>query len=451
LEKPVHLALITVVSRLRDLPVQHRVRLLALIGGIAVAGTSLSYAVATLGPDPANLPTRLIVETVQPEVLAPDDDALSQLRLYRSEVTRHSDTLAALFDRLGVIDAEAKAFIMGHRELGKELLGRSGRWVNAEISGDQRLKRLTLKWMGSSTDDTFNRLELVRGESGFEIKRDTAPLEVATRMASASIRSSLFAATDEARIPDAIASQLADVFSGEIDFYRDLRKNDRFSVVYESLEADGEPVRAGKIITAEFVNKGKSHTAVWFEDPAQKKGSYYTLDGQSLKRAYLGSPLAFTRMTSGFGMRMHPISRSWKQHNGTDFGAPIGTPVRVIGDGVVTFAGVMNGYGNVVTVRHRQGGHSTLYAHLSRIDVRKGQSVSQSDIVGKVGMTGWATGPHLHFEFRVNNRPVNPLTMVRSSPSVPVSAQGRPAFRKVAQSAQTELTQAATVQSISVE
>lgn len=436
---------------IRSFYAKHRSSLLAGVSVLAIVGTGFSYAVSTYAPDPALQPSRLVQETVQPQLQVASDQLIESLRLHRSEVTRSGDSLNALLDRLGVIDEEARQFILKDPSISKALLGRSGRWVYAELLADQRLSRLSLKWMESGDSERFERLVLTREADGFKKQRESAPLEVSVRMASARIQSSLFAATDDARIPDAVASQLADVFSGEIDFYRDLRKGDHFTVIYESLQADGEPVRSGKVISAEFVNKGKSHTAIWFEDPASSKGSYYTLQGESLKRAYLGSPLAFTRVTSGFGMRFHPIQMQWKQHSGTDFGAPIGTPVRVIGDGVVTFAGVMNGYGNVVTVRHRQGGHSTLYAHLSKIQVRKGQTISQGETVGLVGMTGWATGPHLHFEFRLNEKPVNPLTMVRSSPSTPVSAQGRERFNRVATNARQELAQASTLQTLSVE
>ena len=430
---------------------KHRSRLHAVVWSLAIGGTGFSYAVSTFGPDPASVPSRLVTEAVSPQIQTPTDQAFEALRLHRSEVTRSGDTLNSLFDRLGIVDPDAKQFILKDKAAAQALLGRGGRWINTEALADQRLAKLTLKWMDSSDEGRFQRLVITRNGNGFAVQKDAAPLEVSTRMASARIQSSLFAATDEARIPDAVASQLADVFSGEIDFHRDLRKGDHFTVIYETLQADGVPVRSGKVLSAEFVNKGKPSYAIWYEDPVGNKGSYYNLQGESLKRAYLGSPLAFTRVTSGFGMRFHPIQMQWKQHAGTDYGAPIGTPVRVIGDGVVTFAGVMNGYGNVVTVRHRQGGHSTLYAHLSHIQVRKGQSVSQGETIGQVGMTGWATGPHLHFEFRLNETPVNPLTMVRSSPATPVSAQGRARFNQLAASAKQELAQASTLQSLSVE
>jgi murein DD-endopeptidase MepM/ murein hydrolase activator NlpD len=288
-------------------------------------------------------------------------------------------------------------------------------------------------------------LRITRQANGaFTAELQEAPLQASTHMASGVIQSSLFAATDDARIPDNVANQLADIFSGDIDFYRALRKGDRFSVVYESLEADGEPLRAGKVLAAQFLNNGKTYHAVWFQEPQAPKGGYFNLSGQSLRRAYLASPLAFSRVTSGFKLRFHPILQTWRAHLGVDYAAPVGTPVRSVGDGVVEAAGQQGGYGNVVTVSHRNG-HKTLYAHLSRIDVRVGQNVSQGQSLGGVGATGWATGPHLHFEFRVNGKHQDPLTLARQSEAIPVSEAALPQFRQHAVQAQKDMAAAASL------
>ena len=234
-----------------------------------------------------------------------------------------------------------------------------------------------------------------------------------------------------------------------IDFHRALRKGDRFSVVYESLEADGETLRTGRVLSAEFVNNGKTHQAFWFKDPnakdSSKDGGYYNADGMSLRRAYLASPLAFSRVTSGFKMRFHPILQTWRAHLGVDYAAPIGTPVRSVGQGVVEVAGEQGGFGNMVMVKHANG-HTTVYAHLSRIMVKRGQSVTQNQTLGLVGATGWATGPHLHFEFRVNGRHQDPLTMARKSESTPISAAAREQFKQQASLAKVDLAAAASIQ-----
>ncbi|MFM8609967.1 MAG: M23 family metallopeptidase, partial [Burkholderiaceae bacterium] len=219
--------------------------------------------------------------------------------------------------------------------------------------------------------------------------------------------------------------------------------------VYETLEADGEPMRAGRVLSTEFVNNGKTYQAMWFQEPG-KKGAYYGLDGKTMQSAYLASPMQFSRVTSGFAMRFHPVHQTWRAHLGVDYGAPVGTPVRSVGDGVVEFAGVQGGFGNVVFIRHN-GSDTTVYAHLSRIDVRKGQTVTQGQRVGAVGATGWATGPHLHFEFRVNGRHQDPMTIARQAEAVPVSAAARPAFEEAARGQRMALGAAASVQVASVE
>jgi murein DD-endopeptidase MepM/ murein hydrolase activator NlpD len=185
---------------------------------------------------------------------------------------------------------------------------------------------------------------------------------------------------------------------------------------------------------------------LWFQE-AGKKGGYYSLDGKSLQSAYLTSPMQFSRVTSGFAMRFHPIHQTWRAHLGVDYGAPVGTPVRTVGDGVVDFAGVQGGFGNVVIIRHN-GSDTTVYAHLSRIDVRKGQGVSQGQRVGAVGATGWATGPHLHFEFRVNGRHQDPLTVARRSEGQPLTAESRPAFDRLAGATRVKLAAAASVATV---
>jgi murein DD-endopeptidase MepM/ murein hydrolase activator NlpD len=301
-------------------------------------------------------------------------------------------------------------------------------------------------------------LTISKSAAGFQSRIETLPLAASSRLASGTIKSSLFAATDESRIPDAIAIQLAEIFSGDIDFHRALRKGDRFSVVYEALEGDGEPLRAGRVLSAEFVNAGKTHQAMWFQEPvtvgavasatathALSKGGYYTLAGESLRRAFLASPMEFSRVTSGFKMRFHPILQTMRAHLGVDYGAPTGTPVRSVGDGFVEFAGAQNGFGNVVFVKH-QNNQTTVYAHLSRINVHKGQNISQGQNVGLVGSTGWATGPHLHFEFRINGVHHDPLTVARQSESVPVTASIKPMFDKAAQMVRAQLAAAEQMQ-----
>lgn len=428
----------------------HPKHVLALVAALLLCGGGATYAVVTLAPDPAALAVRQVLEPVGLTGSDPAPATASALTLFRSDISRASDTASTLLRRLGVNDPAAAAFL--HADpTARLLVGRSGRNVTVETTDTNALQKLVARW-SPEDDGQFKRLVIERTLDGtFTSRLETAALTASTRLASGTIQSSLFAATDEARIPDGVAIQVAEIFAGDIDFHRALRKGDRFSIVYETLEGDGEPLRNGRVLSAEFVNGGKAHQALWFRDPvANSKGAYYTMDGQSLRRAYLASPMEFSRVTSGFKMRFHPILQKWAAHLGVDYAAPTGTPVRSVGDGTVEFAGVQNGFGNVVIIKHRNQ-HSTVYAHLSRILVRKGQSVSQAETVGAVGATGWATGPHLHFEFRVNGRHQDPLTIARQSEAVPVSAQARSVFRRAADLAQVALSGAASMQRASAE
>lgn len=407
-----------------------------------------AFAVASLDAGVANMPLRQVVETVNTRSL-PSMWADKSLQLFRSDLTRSSDTADSLLARLGVNDPQAAAYLRNARTARQQLIGRAGRMVNLEGDAEHRLTRLTARWVNED-GESFTRWILERSSDGFVERQETASLNVGTRMGNGTIQSSLFAATDEADIPDSVASQLADIFAGDIDFHRALRKGDRFAVVYESLEADGEVLRTGRVLSAEFVNNGKTHQAFWFKEAGAKEGGYYSADGVSLRRAYLASPLAFSRMTSGFKMRFHPILQTWRAHLGVDYAAPTGTPVRSVGQGIVDVAGSQGGFGNVVMVKHANG-HTTVYAHLSRINVKHGQSVMQGQTLGLVGATGWATGPHLHFEFRVNGQHKDPLTMARQSVTIEVSAAAREQFKRHTAIAKVDLTAAASTQISRVE
>jgi murein DD-endopeptidase MepM/ murein hydrolase activator NlpD len=427
---------------------RHPKRLTALLAAVLLGGGGGAFAVASLAPDISDVAVRDVVEVVEPATLAQQIEALDAraLRLFRSDTIRATDTVEALFTRLGLSDAAAAAFVRNDRDFRAQVMGRAGRLVSAEANAQHGLERLTARW-APDNDGEFRRLVIQRGPDGrFSTRVERAPLTASTRLGSGTIRSSLFAAVDEARLPDDVAVQVADILGGRVDFHRGLRKGDRFSVVYEALEADGEPMRTGRVMSVEFINNGKSHTALWFQE-AGKKGGYYSLDGKSLQSAYLTSPMQFSRVTSGFAMRFHPIHQTWRAHLGVDYGAPVGTPVRTVGDGVVDFAGVQGGFGNVVIIRHN-GSDTTVYAHLSRIDVRKGQGVSQGQRVGAVGATGWATGPHLHFEFRVNGRHQDPLTVARRSEGQPLTAESRPAFDRLAGATRVKLAAAASVATV---
>ncbi len=432
---------------------RHPKRITATLAALLLGTGVTAFGVAPLAPDAADLPVRQVLEAVQALPTEAQTEALGnfQFKLFRSETTRSSDTADALLRRLNIDDATAAAFLRNDPTGRMTLMGRPGKHVTVEATDSNQLLKLTVRW-ATDDEDKFTRLVVERAGSGFSSRLETAPYTSSTQLASGSIRTSLFAATDDAGIPDAVAVQVAEIFSGDIDFHRALRKGDRFSVVYETLEADGEALRTGRVLSTEFVNNGKTLQAMWFRDPAAQptasaaaaKGGYYTLDGQSLRRAYLASPMEFSRVSSGFKMRFHPILRTWRAHLGVDYAAPTGTAVRSVGDGVVEFAGVQNGFGNVVFVKHRNN-HTTVYAHLSRIGVQRGQSVSQGQHLGAVGSTGWATGPHLHFEFRVNGEHQDPMTIAKQNETVPLSVAAQPMFRQLAGNVRQQLQAAADI------
>src|SRR5260370_30457052 len=228
-------------------------------------------------------------------------------------------------------------------------------------------------------------------------------------MKSGEIKTSLFAATDAAGIPDGVAVQLADIFGGDVDFHRDLRRGDRFGVVFETFYHGGRTIRSGRVLAAEFASQRKTYRAVWFQDP-WGRGGYYTLEGDNLRKVFLRSPLEFSRITSGFGMRRHPIFQQWRTHQGVDYGAPVGTRVRSTGDGVVSFAGRRNGHGNRIVLRHH-GGCSTYYTPLRNFAsaLSAGSRVVQGEIIGYVGQTGCANGPPLHYRLPLRDQNRNPL------------------------------------------
>ena len=424
----------------------------AIVTATLLAGGGGAWALASLGPDVSQLPVQMVLEAVQPQAPVVDADLGAQtLNLYRSDLTRTTDTADTLLKRLGVDDPKAAQFLRSNPLARQALFSRSGRHVSVETINTHQLGKLSARW---SADDSsqFKRLVIERVGKGFVSRLESAPLVATTRLASGVIQSSLFAATDDAGLPDVVASQLAELFSGDVDFRRALRKNDRFNVVYEVWEGDGERLRTGRVLSAEFVNAGKAFQAMWFQPPGSdsagqpNRGGYYSLDGHSLRRAFLSAPVAFSRVSSGFAMRFHPILNQWRKHLGTDFAAPTGTPARTVGDGVVSFAGVQNGYGNVIFVQHRNS-TETVYAHLSKILVKRGQAVTQGDTIGLVGSTGWATGPHLHFEVRVAGVQHDPMTMAQKSETVPVSAAAMPLFKQAASNVKTQLQAAASVQS----
>ncbi|MDP2809857.1 MAG: peptidoglycan DD-metalloendopeptidase family protein [Rhodocyclaceae bacterium] len=368
----------------------------------------------------ADIPRQQVVEQLALPVLTAAGDG--DQSFLREERVQRGDTVMELLQRLGVDDPAAVGFLKGNataqslfRQLspGKNLTARTGR--------QGELQTLVFPLNGGKDRALVVERRVEHEGDRFSASEQALPLETQVVMKSAEIRFSLFGASDAAGIPDSVATQLADIFGGDIDFHRDLRKGDRFAVIYESVFYLGRAVRSGRILAAEFVNNGRTYRAAWFADPAggENSSGYYTADGKNIRKAFLRSPLEFSRITSGFtSARFHPILQKWRAHKGIDYGAPVGTRVKATGNGVVEYVGVQGGYGKVVVLRH-QSRYTTLYGHLSGFasGLRKGNRVSQGDVIGFVGATGLASGPHLHYEFRVSDVHQNPLAM--ALPSAP--------------------------------
>ncbi|WP_422995596.1 peptidoglycan DD-metalloendopeptidase family protein [Undibacterium sp. Di24W] len=390
-----------------------------------------AVGVAPLAPDASNLP----VKTITQELVLPSlDEQISQIVLQqqhfvKEEKIQRGDTLASLMQRLGVDDVNATNFLKADPVARNVLQARAGKSIRVKTTDEG-----TLEWLrvGLDGNDKGGKTLLVSRDehNTFKASEIIEQLERRIEMRSGDIQSSLFVATDKALIPAPVADQIVKMFETNIDF-RKLQRGDYFNVVYETFWQNGEMVKTGRLLSGEFKNSDKLFQAVWFDEGAGE-GGYYSFDGKSLKKAFLKSPLEFSRVSSGFAMRVHPISGKWKRHTGIDFAAVSGTPIRASADGTIDHAGPQGGYGNMVIIKHWNG-YSTAYAHMSRFapGARKGTRVTQGQVIGYVGSTGWSTGPHLHYEFRVNNEPRDPNTISVQSAAA-LASHELPRFKVVA-------------------
>ncbi len=399
-------------------------RWLVAISSLPLFGMVAAFGIAP-GTNTRQIPIQTVIENLELPQAQSDTGAAGSF--WHEERIQRGDTISALLDRLNINDTDINGFLQSAKDSKSLRLLIPGRIVRAQT--DEAGNLLALQYI-SGTESMLN-VEKQSGE--FRASDVQVPLESRVLMKSAEVTSSLFGATDAANIPDNIAMQLVDIFSSDIDFHRDLQKGDKFTVVYESFYNKGELIKTGRVLAAEFVNNGKSYRAVYFQD-REGRGGYYTPEGKNLRKAFLRSPLEFSRITSGFtNARFHPVLKEWRAHKGIDYGAPTGTRVKAVADATVTFIGKQRGYGNLLVLQH-QGQYSTAYGHLSGFakGLRKGSKVNQGDIVAYVGMTGLATGPHLHYEFRVAGVQRNPLTIAMPT-AFPIAAKYKADFNKAAE------------------
>jgi murein DD-endopeptidase MepM/ murein hydrolase activator NlpD len=369
----------------------------------------LSFGVATafgFSPSPATHERSLppLIEDITPSVLSYQPNNDSSGVFTEQYQIQNGESLSTILAHLGVDDPSAFSFIKkdstAHhliQEMGPGHLVLAQHLANGEL--------ISLKFP-ENTDQLLLIQKTVQGFESSEI-----PITSTNRLIrkSGQIQSSLFASADDAGIPDSVTRQISTLFSTDIDFHNDLRPGDHFSVIYEAKTNEFGQTKNGKILAAEFINKGQTFRRIYFDGP--DGGDYYTADGQGTRSSFLRSPIEFSRVTSPFqAQRFHPILKEWRSHKGIDLAARQGTPVLSVANGTVLFSGWKNGYGNVVELSHADQ-ISTVYGHLSAFggNIHRGMRVKQGQIIGYVGMTGLATGPHLHYEFKIAGIQHDPL------------------------------------------
>lgn len=336
---------------------------------------------------------------------------------------QRGDTLVSALKRHGVHTGDLNQLATAHTKAFRRL--RPGQRIRLRLDQDRHIRQLSLQL------NLHDRLTLTATDSGFSSRVDSTVLERRPAYATGVITDSLYQSGQRAGLGDRHVAQMVEMFGWDIDFALDVRNGDRFTVVYEDLYRDGIRIGAGNIIAAEYINRGVRYRAIAHKDE-HGRTQYYSPDGKSLRRSFLRTPVKFSRISSRFThKRYHPVLKRWRAHKGVDYAAPTGTPIRTTANGTVVFAGRKGGYGKTVIIRHG-GRFSTLYAHMSRIKVHKGTVVRQGQVIGKVGSTGLASGPHLHYEFRVNDQHRNPLTYQFPAAS-PIHPALRNRFQQVAE------------------
>jgi murein DD-endopeptidase MepM/ murein hydrolase activator NlpD len=387
---------------------------------LPVFGVLAAFNPTTTG-EPRHIKTKSVVQqiTLPNAITSLNNNA----EFWQIDQIRQDDALGSLFKRLNIHDETAiKVLTTDPRAdaINTQLI--PGRTLKAKTNLAGKLLQLEYE----VDNETTLNAELT--PNGYNVSTQKLNLTVRRVLKSVTIVNSLFSATDAAGIPDQIALQLAEIFSSDIDFNEDLWPDDKFNVIYEAYFNAGELIKTGNVLAVEFSNKGKIYQAVRFGG-AEGKFAYYTPEGKALHKSFLRSPVEFSRISSTFSKgRFHPILQRMRAHQGVDFAAPTGTRVKASGEGLVDFVGKKGGYGNVIVLKHKNG-FSTVYGHLSAFakGLRKGLKVAQSDIIGYVGMTGLATGPHLHYEFLVGKVHKDPLKVVLPT-SVPIDEKDRSVF-----------------------
>lgn len=384
---------------------QKKVRWITCLLSLPLLGMVTAFGIA---PDSSlqEVPNQKIIRALPlPEKFASSDPDMT---FWHQESIRRGDTIAAILARLEVSQKDKRHFLetVRNNQVMNQL--RPGEIIHAETRPDGEL--LTLRYFYGNGE----QFQVEKIDDTFELsKQSTVDGTTRIQVTSGIITTSLFAAVDKADLPSTVASQMIEIFSSSIDFHRDVRKGDRFTVVYESTQDESGKVQVGRVLAVDFFNKKKASRAVYFKSPDGTDG-YYTPQGENLNKPFLMAPLKFSRISSGFSNgRYHPILKRWRAHKGIDYAAPTGTPIMATADGVVEFKGWQKGYGNLIVLKH-DAQYSSAYGHLSKFSktLHNGARVKQGDVIGFVGATGMATGPHLHYELRVNGVQRDPSKIV---------------------------------------
>jgi len=321
-------------------------------------------------------------------------------------IIKSGDNLSSVFARMGLNDRDIYELFDGNKsakDLRSIVPGQK-----FEFLVDAQGKLQELKYY----KNTLDSLKFTRNETGFSSEQTSLKPEIKRSFRQGTINSSLFLAGKQAGLPITLTMELANIFGYDVDFAQDIQKGDQFKVMFEEQYLNNKKIGTGVILSAEFTNAGKTFRAVRY---TSKDGTtrYYTPDGRGMNKAFLRMPVEFARISSGFSLgRLHPVLNTIRAHKGTDYAAATGTPIRSTGDGKIIFAGRQGGFGNCIVIQHGQG-YETLYGHLSKFGkgISNGTRVSQGQVIGYVGMTGLASGPHLHYEFHVNGQVRNPVTV----------------------------------------
>ena len=388
------------------------------LGGITVLLTVMvgivipTWANATRHETPSTPYTTLDLDLPQLAVGAEADLAIGAMALgattepeWRIARVRPGQSLADIFREQGLSPTDLQRALDAQKDASALQRIRPGDEFAFDIDVDGALKALRFD------RDDATRVTLNFSDAGVAEAALDRAMERRVQVTHGVINSSLFDAGNQAGMTDVMVLKLANAFAYDIDFAQDLRGGDSFSAIYDQVYRDGERLRDGDIVAATFINQGKRYTAIRYTN-SQGETLYYTEDGRPLRKAFLRTPVEFTRISSRFSSgRMHPVLGKMRAHRGVDYAAPSGTPIRAAGDGKITFRGWQNGYGNVVILQHN-GRYTTLYGHMSRFaNAKVGQRISQGQVIGYVGKTGLATGPHLHYEFRLDGQHRDPLTV----------------------------------------